>query len=135
MQDYTVISLDNFRQKFAKFRSDKSQNSKVVHLAKEELKALLHSHSKIVWDTTNLRRDFRQQVISLSRKYGALVTLVIFQCSEATYFQRNQERENPIPENVLIKQLQNMEFPEFDEGDRIIVVDKIGTTLAQYGIC
>ena len=135
LPEHTVISLDNIRQKFAKSRGDQSQNSKVVQIAKEELKTLLRSSSKIVWDATNLRRDFRQQVISISRKYGALVTLVIFQCSEAAYFKRNQERENSIPENVLIKQLQNMEFPEFDEGDRILVVGETGTTLAQYGIC
>lgn len=135
LPDYTIISLDKLRDKIANSRSDQSQNSKIVHMAKEQLKALLRSHSKVVWDATNLRRDFRQQVISLSHKYGALVTLVVFQCPEKIYFERNQQRRHSIPEKVLTRQLQQMEFPELDESDRLIFVDETGTTLASYGNC
>ena len=59
LPQHTVISLDSLRQQLGKSRSDQSQNSKVVQLAKEQLKTLLRSQSKIVWDATNLRRDFR----------------------------------------------------------------------------
>ena len=135
LPDYTVISLDDLREKIAHSRSDQSQNSKIVHIAKEQLKTLLRSNSKIVWDATSLRRDFRQQVISISRRYGALVTLVVFHCPETVYFERNRQRSHSIPENILIRQLQQMEFPELDEGDRVIVVDEIGNTLASYGSC
>ncbi|MCC0178255.1 AAA family ATPase [Waterburya agarophytonicola K14] len=131
--EHTVVSLDNLRQQIATSRSDQSQNSKVVQLAKEQLKALLRSNSKIVWDATNIRRDFRQQVINLSRNYGALVTLVIFHCSEDIYFQRNKERHHSIPDNVLVRQIEQMEFPELDEGDRTLIVDEQGNTLATYG--
>ncbi len=133
--DYKVISLDNLREKLAKSRRDQSQNSKVVQLAKDELKKSLRNHGKIVWDATNLRRDFRQQIINISHKYGALVTLIIFHCSEQVYFERNRQRRHSIPENVLLKQLQQIEFPEIDECDRIIIVDEIGNTVANYGSC
>ncbi len=135
LPDYQVVSLDNLRQQAAKSRSDQSQNSKIVQLAKEQLKVLLRSHSKIVWDATNIRRDFRQQVINISRDYGALVTLAIFHCSEEVYFERNKQRRHSIPGNVLIRQIEQMEFPEFDEGDRILIVDENGNTLATYGDC
>ena len=135
LPDYTVISLDRLREKIANSRSDQSQNSKIVHLAKEQLKTLLRTHSKVVWDATGLRRDFRQQVIGISRKYGALVTLVVFHCPETIYFERNQQRGNSIPEKILIRQLQQMEFPELDESDRLIFVDEKGLTLASYGSC
>ena len=135
LPEYQIISLDNLRQELGKSRRDQSQNSKVVHRAKEQLKALLRSHSKIVWDATNLRRDFRQQVINLSRNYGALVTLVIFHCPEAIYFERNQQRQHRLPESVLIRQIEQMEFPELDEADRTLVIDAHGNTLATYGTC
>ncbi len=135
LQDHTVISLDSLRTKIANSRRDQSQNSKVVQAAKEQLKTLLRSQSKIVWDATNLRRDFRQQVISISRQYGALTTLVVFHCPETVYFERNHQRRHSIPEAVLIKQLQFMEFPELDECDRTIVVDELGNTLSTYGTC
>ncbi len=135
LPDYTVISLDNLREKIADSRSDQSRNSTIVQIAKEELKNQLRSHSKVVWDATGLRRDFRQQVISISRKYGALVTLVVFHCPETIYFERNRQRRHSIPENVLIRQLQFMEFSELDESDRFLVVDEMGNTLASYGSC
>lgn len=135
LPEHTIISLDNLRQQIAKSRSDQSQNSKVVQLAKEQLKALLRTNSKIVWDATNIRRDFRQQVINLSRNYGALVTLVIFHCPEEIYFQRNKERNHSIPDRVLVRQIEQMEFPELDEGDRTLIVDEHGRSLATYGTC
>ena len=135
LPDYTVISLDNLREQIADSRSDQSQNSKIVHIAKEELKNQLRKHNKVVWDATGLRRDFRQQVISISHKYGALVTLVVFHCPETIYFERNRQRRHSIPENVLIRQLESMEFPELDESDRFLVVDEIGNILANYGSC
>ncbi|MEO1801565.1 MAG: AAA family ATPase [Cyanobacteria bacterium J06629_2] len=133
LKDHTVVSLDAIRSQIANSRSDQSQNSKVVQAAKEQLKSLLRSHSKIVWDATSLRRDFRQQVINIARQYGALVTLVIFHCPEDIYRDRNQQRQHPIPEAVLDKQLHSLEFPELDEGDRTIIVNELGNTLATYG--
>ena len=135
LPDYTVISLDVLREQITNSRSNQSLNSKILHLAKDQLKTLLRSDSKIVWDATGLRRDFRQQVISLSRQYGALVTLVVFHCPETIYFKRNRQRRHSIPQNVLIRQLQVMEFPEIDESDRILFVDYMGNTLASYGTC
>lgn len=135
LSDHQVVSLDNLRQQIAKSRRDQSQNIRVIHLAKEQLKVLLRSHSKIVWDATNIRRDFRQQVIDISRDYGALVTLAIFHCSEEVYFERNKQRRYSIPGDVLIRQIEQMEFPELDEGDRILIIDKNGDTLATYGTC
>ncbi len=135
LPEHQVVSLDNLRQQIAKSRSDQSQNSKVVQLAKEQLKTLLRTHSKIVWDATNIRKDFRQQVISISRDYGALVTLVIFHCPENIYFERNKQRRHRIPEDVLIRQIEQMEFPELDEAHRTLIVGSQGETLAKYGYC
>ena len=135
LPDHQVVSLDNLRQQIAESRSDQSQNSKIVQLAKEQLKVLLRTHSKIVWDATNIRRDFRQQVINISRDYGALITLAVFHCPEDIYFERNKQRRHSIPEDVLVRQIEQLEFPEFDEGDRILIIDQNGNTLATYGGC
>jgi predicted kinase len=82
-----------------------------------------------------LRHDFRQQIISTSRQYGALITLVIFHCPETIYLERNRQRRHSIPEEVLLQQIQSLEFPELDESDRTLIVDEHGNTLATYGTC
>jgi predicted kinase len=133
--DYDAISLDKLRTEITGDRAHQGENNKVLRIAKEELKNHLRNHHKIVWDATGLRRDFRQQVISVSRNYGALITLVIFHCEEEIYFERNRQRCYSIPEAVLVKQLRSMEFPELDEAHRILVVDSQGKTLANYGNC
>jgi predicted kinase len=135
LPDYDVISLDNLRAEITGDRTNQADNNKVLRIAKEELKNHLRSHHKIVWDATGLRRDFRQQVISVSRNYGALITLVVFHCEEAIYFERNRQRRYSIPEEVLVKQLRSMEFPELDEAHRVLIVDSQGQTLASYGNC
>ena len=50
-------------------------------------------------------------------------------------FQRNRERRHRIPEDVLVRQIEQIEFPELDEGDRTLVVDENGNTIAIYGTC
>lgn len=135
LNKHNLISLDSLRTEITGDRSKQTKNSKIVSIAKERLKTYLRSQSKVVWDATNLRRDFRQQIISLSKNYGALITLAIFHCEEAVYWERNQQRRHQIPEAVLRRQLQCMEFPEIDEAHRIIIIDEKGKTLASYGNC
>lgn len=135
LSDYKIISLDNLRVEITGDRKNQAENSKIVFIAKERLKAHLRAHHKVVWDATNLRRDFRQQIISLSQNYGALITLVIFHCEESVYLERNKQRRHSIPEAVLSRQIQVMEFPEIDEAHRAIIVDEQGKTLASYGSC
>jgi predicted kinase len=135
LPEHQVISLDDLRAEITRDRQNQTENSKVVSLAKERLKNYLRSHSKVVWDATNLRRDFRQKIINLSQNYGALITLIIFHCEESVYFARNQQRSHSIPKTVLNRQLELMEFPELDEAHRVIIVDELGKTLATYGTC
>ena len=71
----------------------------------------------------------------LDKTYKILVTLVIFHCSEDVYFQRNRERRHRIPEDVLVRQIEQRSFPELDEGNRILVIDDNGNTLTTYGTC
>jgi predicted kinase len=133
--DYNIISLDNLRTKITGDRANQVENNTVLKIAKEQLKNHLRDHHKIVWDATGLKRDFRQQVISVSRNYGALITLVIFHCEEEIYFERNRKRRYSLPEEVLNKQLRSMEFPEFDEAHRVLIINSQGKTLARYGYC
>ncbi len=133
LPNYEVISLDNLRAEILGARRNQTENSKIVAIAKEQLKAHLRAHRRVVWDATNLRRDFRQQITSLGYNYGALITLVVFHCREDLYWERNQQRRYSIPEPVLARQLKIIEFPELDEAHRVIIVDERGQTLAKYG--
>jgi predicted kinase len=135
LPDYKIISLDDLREKLGKSRADQSQNALVVQTAKETLKSYLRERAKIVWDATSLRKDFREQIIDIAYKYRALVTLVVFQSPESIYFQRNRQRNHRVPDSILSKQLETIEFPEIDEAHRVIFMDAEGEVLSSYGTC
>ena len=92
--------------------------------AKSQLKHHLRSKNRVVWDATNLRKDFRAQICSLGFSYQALVTLVIFQQEEAAYFEGNKNRSHSIPNDVLQRQLNSLQWPTADEAHRILLVGK-----------
>lgn len=130
--DHTRISLDEIRAELGS-RSDQSFNGKVRAIARERLREGLRHNAKIVWDATTLRRDFRDALCTLARDYGALITFVCFPRSPATYHRRNRERDEPVPTNVLDRQLETLEWPEWVEAHRWLVVGPNGAALAYYG--
>ncbi|PRQ03104.1 ATP-binding protein [Enhygromyxa salina] len=130
--DHTLISLDEIRAELGS-RADQSQNGRVRQLANERLRVALRAKSKLVWDATNLRRDFRDAVTQLARNYGALVTIVSFPRSEREYASRNRDRAHPVPPAVLARQLDTMQWPETSEAHRWLVIGAQDEVLAYYG--
>ena len=130
--DHSCVSLDEIRAELGD-RSDQSQNAKVRQLARERLREGLRRKAKLVWDATNLRRDYRDAVTNMARDYGALVTLVCFPRSAHEYHRRNRDRAAPIPAVVLDRQLAGMQWPETVEAHRWLVIGHSGEVLAYYG--
>jgi predicted kinase len=130
--DHTLISLDEIRGELGG-RADQSNNGQVRQLAKARLRVGLRSKSKLVWDATNLRRDFRDAVTDLARDYGALVTMVSFPRSAREYTKGNNNRAHAVPPHVLQRQLDTMQWPETSEAHRWLVIGAHGEVLAYYG--
>lgn len=130
---HRVISLDQIRAETCGDRSDQSQNGKVLAIAKERLRESLRIQQAVVWDATNLRLDFRNQITQLGRSYRALVTLIIFQLPKKTIFERNKHREFSVPDSVLDRQIETLQWPTPDEVHCYIVVDEAGKHIHQTG--
>lgn len=131
---HRIISLDDIREEVCGKRGDQRQNGKVLAIAKERLRESLRIQQAVVWDATNLRLDFRDQVIQLGRNYHALVTLVVFQLPKKVIYERNKKREFSVPENVLERQIETLQWPTPDEVHCYIVVDEVGGNIYQTGV-
>lgn len=129
--DAVLISLDEIRAELDGCRRSQKNNGRVLQLAKQRLKACLSAGKCVVWDATNLRRDFRQQVCDLGRDYHALVTLVVFLAPCQTIIKGNANREYAVPDDVLQQQLARYQFPLLDEAHRYRVIGPDGATLWQ----
>lgn len=132
LADHEPVSLDEIRSSLSR-REDQQNNSKVLRIAKEQLREHLRAKRRIVWDATSLRTDFRSGVIDLAMDYGALVTIVAFLCPSDELARRNKTRACPVPIAVRRKQALGAQWPEVTEAHRFLMIDGSGNLLAARG--
>lgn len=129
LHDYEVVSLDQLRAEIAGKQSDQSFNGQVLQAAKKLLKQHLAAKKKVVWDATNLRKDFRKQIADLGYAYNAYVTLVVFYAAKEHFYHGNKERDTQIASSILDKQFRNLEWPETSEAHAYVVVNELGEVI------
>lgn len=117
--DWPVISLDTYRRKLKISPTDKQGTSRVVHMAKEEAKALLRSRTSFVWNATNLTRQLRQQLVDLFTTYKARVRLVYVEVPYRQLVQQNRERDHVVPSDVLQRMMERLEIPAVWEAHQV----------------
>ncbi len=127
--DHVLISLDDIREEINGDRRSQKNKGKVIHLARDRLKQALRNKQDVVWDATNLRSDFRKIICDLGRDYHALVTIVLFMLPESIIYQNNRNREYAVPEDVLLKQFEDFQFPLVNEAHYFQIVGEKGELL------
>ncbi len=131
--DYALVSLDELRQQFNGQRASQKNKGQIIQQAKAELKAALRQKQGVVWDATNVRRDFRAVLSNLGRDYHALVSLVVFLLPEQTLVKQNRERQHSVADSVLYKQLDSYQFPLPNEVHQYQVVAAHGQLAYRTG--
>ncbi len=127
--NWHVISLDKIREELHGDRSNQKNRGQVLQIARTRLKAALAAKHDIVWDATNLRNDYRNQLTTLGRNYGALIILVIFHLDEATLQRQNLARPYSVPTHVLQRQIETIQWPTAEEAHQQLVIGKNGEIL------
>lgn len=120
--DYHKISLDDLRDHHTKHYQE--ENSFIIGTAKEQLKEHLRHHEKVVWDATNLRKDFRSVVCQLGFNYHALVTLVVLHVPEKEIYEANQSRTDQVTRSVVTRQFDSLEWVDDTEAHRVAFVNQ-----------
>ncbi len=131
--DYALVSLDELRQQFNGQRASQKNKGQIIQQAKAELKAALRQKQGVVWDATNVRRDFRAVLSGLGRDYHALVTLVVFLLPEEILMKQNRARQQSVADSVLYKQLERYQFPLPNEVHQYQVVGEKNQLIYRTG--
>jgi len=131
--DYALISLDELREKFNNDRGSQKNKGQIIQFAKDQLRENLRNKSDVVWDATNLRKDFRSIISTLAQNYHALVTLIVFIAPEDTIFRSNKERTHSVSKKVLQTQFERYQIPLLDEAHQLFVVNQEGNVVFQSG--
>lgn len=133
LPEFEVISLDEIRAVLNGKRDCQKNRGQVLQLAKARLKNALANKRNVVWDATNIRRDFRKIICDLGFNYGALITIVAFQVRESSLRLNNRNRKHAVGEDVVTKQINKLEWPNFTEAHRLIVIGEKGRKYLKQG--
>lgn len=114
---YNHVSLDKLRSLFtqgSRLRS-KEMEGKVIQEAKQMLKDSFHYKANVVFDATNLRRELREQILTLAENYGALTSIHVLMKPKSQILKQNKQRCAEIPEEVIDKQIEKFQLPSRNE--------------------
>lgn len=114
--NYVKISLDDIRERLGN-RSNQDNASEVLTIAKAELKVALAKKYNIIYDATNIRKDFRTKVTALGNNYHALTEIVYLNDTLSNTIKKDSEREHKVGQTVIEYQNDRFEYPQLDECD------------------
>lgn len=118
-----VISLDQIRAELG--ISPKSRNQKRVRqVARQRALRWLEEHTDFIWNSTNLGRRQRQELIDLAAPYDARIRIVYADASPALLHRRNEQRSGVaiVPRDVIERMTHVWQPPALDEAHEIIWV-------------
>ena len=114
-----VICLDDIRRKHKLKPNDSSATGWVVQEAKEQAKVFLRKGQPFAWNSTNITRQIRTQWVDLFASYKARVKIVYIEVPYKEWVQQNNDREYPVPNNVLMRLLSKLEVPSAYEAHEV----------------
>ena len=121
-----VISSDQLRYELLGNQRDLSQDDKIwkrfYELAKE-YSAI--KDATVVLDSTNAKKIYRLDNIKPYRGLYDEIDVVVFQLDKEIVLKQNKERDNPIPEEALLKLIDEFELPDQEEKDFFDRIDVV----------
>ncbi len=123
LKNIPCISLDAIRRANRIKPTNKSGNGKVVQIGTEMARQYLRAKQPFVWNATNITRQLRGKLIRLFSDYGAQVKIVYMEVSYNELIKRNQNREYPLPPNILERMINKLEPPTPDECSELDIIE------------
>ena len=125
-EDVHVISSDQLRLELLGDQKDLSQDKMIW----ERFYALVKEYSRIkdaivVLDATNAKKTYRIDNIKPYKDLYNQIDLICFQLDKKTVLKQNKERENPIPEEALLRLINEFELPDEEEKEFFHHIDVI----------
>lgn len=114
------ISLDAIRKEIG-VRSGENQGP-VVQRAKEKAKEYLRRGEPFVWNATNLRQQFRENLLSLLADYKARIRIVYVETPLPKLLEQNRSREAVVPERIIYRMIEQLDLPSAIEAHSLEVI-------------
>ena len=115
-----VISLDEIRKEL-KIKPTGNQGL-VIQTAKERAREYMRKGEDFVWNTTSVTRQLRSGIISLFTEYNSFIRVIFINKPIGVVLKQNNQRENPVPENIIKKLHKKMEIPTDTECHELTII-------------
>ena len=121
-----VISSDQLRYELLGNQRDLSQDDKVWKRFYELVREYSdEKEAVVVLDSTNAKKIYRLDNLKPFRHLYDKIDVVVFQLDKETVLKQNKERENPIPEDALLRLIDEFELPDEEEKEFFDHIDTI----------
>lgn len=119
---YIIHSSDKIREEILGDYTDQTQNNKVFAEMHKRTKNSLLNGQSVVYDATNLTIKDRNSILSVIKNIKCKkIALLVVKNFEQCIFD-NKNREYPVPEYVIKKQMYKFQIPFKEEGfDEILI--------------
>lgn len=114
---HIIISLDDIRKEFGVKPTD--NQGQVIQEAKKRFKRALAEGEDIILNATNLTYNIRRNWLGIAKDYNACTCITYIEPKLSLMKERNENRENAVPENVWLKMLNKIEIPQPFEADNV----------------
>lgn len=108
-----IISLDNIRKELGIKPTD--NQGKVIQTAKEKAREYMRKGENFVWNATNTTKRLRTKLISFFSEYNSYIEIKCLNTDIDLILKQNKNRDNKVPENIIIKLYKKLEIPTNDE--------------------
>lgn len=119
LKGFDVINLDEIRRSLSKDPYNQKFSQESVRIATEKLKQSLRQNKNIVWDATNIRRDFRDRIFALASRYNAYVEIVIFSTTIKKSILSDNSRVESVGADVIRNQAERFQLPSYPEAHKL----------------
>ncbi len=121
-----IVSSDEIREEIAGTVEDQSKNNEVFQIFHKRIKDNLVSGKSVIADATNLTMKSRRRILSPLQGMDIRKVCVITPKKYEDCLEDNKNRDHPVPEEVIKKQMYKFQVPFLEEGfDNIqITVDE-----------
>ena len=111
-----VISSDAIRKEMLGDQRDLSQDDLVWKMYYSLVKVYAQDKDAVVvLDATHASKKYRLETIKPYRELYDQIDLICFQLDKETVLRQNKDRDNPIPEDALLKLIDSYELPDEEE--------------------
>lgn len=114
-----VVSMDELRRQHGMKRYDKTNNGRVIQMAKNMAKGYLAKKKSFVWDATNVTRTNRESLINLIMPYNPKVHIIYVERPYDAIVKSNMEREYPVRKDVLDNYMTKLDVPSLTEAHTV----------------